>query len=216
MENEQINSLKDLQLQIPRLLDRMGNNQELTHIAIANPILALEKAGLRFSPEAKNEIANHIRFGKEKAAQYHSVQQELKSMLGKDPDELNASSIAEIIVRKQPGMQEHQDPHQAKQKSTQDHPESQQQPKSKKKSPGDIDPKKLVDAIQSLPTKQDGHIRDPLEDFSSLHPAVPLLLKKRRLEFENPAFASEKDQDKVIKFIEKSPLTSVRFRLNRK
>lgn len=216
MVNEKINSLKDLQLQIPRLLERYGHNQELTRLALANPLLALEKAGIQISPEAKKEIGNHIRFGKDTAAQYKSIREELKTMTGKDPDDADASSMAEFILGNISGKQEPHEMNQNQQKSKQELQKDQQEQKGKKKSPPEINRKQLLDALQSLPEKKEDKITDPLESFKNLHPAIPLLLRKRRLDLEYPPFASENDQEKIMKFIDRSPLKIVVFRLNRK
>lgn len=216
MVNEKINSLKDLQLQIPRLLEKYGHNQELTRLALANPLLALEKAGIKISPEAKKEIGNHIRFGKDKAAEYNSIQDELKNMTGKDPDDADASSMAEFILGELSGKQEQPGIQQDQQQSKQEIHKAYQDQKGKKKSQPEINRKQLLEALQSLPEKKDDKIIDPLESLKNLHPVIPLLLKKRRLEFEHPAFASEKDEQKIMDFIEKSPMTNVVFRSSRK
>ena len=82
MEKTQISSLKELQLQMPRIVEEYGNNNELTAIALANPLLALEKIGYTFSPEAKTEIENHVRFGKENASRYMMLKKNIEQSVG--------------------------------------------------------------------------------------------------------------------------------------
>ena len=55
MKTETIQSLKELQLKMPAIIKQYGSDNNLTHIALANPIIALERAGLKFTDEAKKD-----------------------------------------------------------------------------------------------------------------------------------------------------------------
>ena len=56
MKPGKISSLREIQLQVPRILENYADDQELALIALANPLAALEKIGYTFSPSARQEI----------------------------------------------------------------------------------------------------------------------------------------------------------------
>jgi hypothetical protein len=84
MSTNTFQSLKDLQLALPRILEEHGSDATLTKIALANPIIALQRAGYAFSEAAQEEIDNHIRFGKKDAAEFGEIKTSLHGVLGKD------------------------------------------------------------------------------------------------------------------------------------
>src|ERR1700753_3827428 len=97
MSTTTFQSLKELQLAMPRILEAHGNDATLTRIALVNPLLALERAGYSFSPEARREIEEHIRFGKSGAAKYRETVTALQEKLGReanlDDPKLPSSSL---------------------------------------------------------------------------------------------------------------------------
>jgi len=99
MEKTQISSLKELQLQMPRIVEEYGNNNELTAIALANPLLALEKIGYTFSPEAKTEIENHVRFGKENASRYMTLKKNIEQSVGAKIDVDDTQAVKQLLEK---------------------------------------------------------------------------------------------------------------------
>ncbi len=86
MRTTTFQSLHDLQLAMPRILEEHGDDIALTRIALANPLVALERAGYSFTPKAREEIEEHIRFGKNGAVKYNETVASLREKLGKDVD----------------------------------------------------------------------------------------------------------------------------------
>ena len=51
-----ISSVHDMQMLMPRLLEKYGNDSELAYIALANPLAALEKLGYTVTDDAKADL----------------------------------------------------------------------------------------------------------------------------------------------------------------
>ena len=102
MEKSTIHSLKELQLLMPRIIQEYGSNQQLTTLALANHILALEEAGFTVTASAKKEIEQHTRFGKKNAERYDQLEKEVEKETGttdlNDPDKL-AIALSSLLPK---------------------------------------------------------------------------------------------------------------------
>ena len=98
MSTTNFESLKELQLALPRILEQHGTNDDLTRIALVNPIIALQRAGYTFSAAARQEIEEHIRFGKEDAVKFRELTGSLHSLLGKKIPLDDAAQVAAAMV----------------------------------------------------------------------------------------------------------------------
>jgi hypothetical protein len=97
MSTTNFESLKELQLALPRILEQHGANADLTRIALVNPIVALQRAGYTFSAAAQQEIEQHIRFGKEGAEKFRELSSSLHGLLGKNIPLDDADKVAAAI-----------------------------------------------------------------------------------------------------------------------
>ena len=105
MKPGKISTLKELQLQVPRILEEYADNQELAFIALANPLAALEKIGYSFTPSAREEIEDRIRFGKEGAEKVRQLKETIFIAAGKKFDlgsSVEVKTHINIILSKKP------------------------------------------------------------------------------------------------------------------
>lgn len=183
---------------MPRLLELYGNNQEITSMALANPLMALQMAGVVLSEDAKKEVELHVRFGKDKAAEVVELRKKIEESAGENFDPYNNESVAAIILKAASAM-----PSAVAEKKT----------KSSVNLPGKD---QLISMLNTLPVSEGNKIKDPLSEMEQLHPVVPLLMQLRKMDMLYPLFSTETNLNKVKAFIKKSPLKKVTFRLSRK
>ncbi|MBO9153708.1 hypothetical protein ACFOTA_15925 [Chitinophaga sp. GCM10012297] len=207
MEKGKISSLKELQQQMPRIIEQHGKDPSLTFLALANPLLALEKIGYSFTPEAKEEIAAHVRFGKTGAEQVKTLQQQIFTATGKPFDLRDAAALRQNLS------------------ALLSRPDDENAPKPKTKAAAASGPVKLalpqaeIDAILDSvkrPVKvEGGKVTDPLESFNGKHAVITPLLEYRRLEATHPQLAEKSVVEALVKKQDKFPLRNIRFRMNR-
>jgi len=200
MKTEVIHSLKELQLKMPAIIKQYGNDNNLTHIALANPIIALERTGLKFTDEAKEEIEKHVRFGKEGAKRYNDLREKINTSAGSKIDLKNHEQIANIIFGVDKQTKASTSPRETKKTLSQE---------------DDIDRGALLIALSTHPKKINNQIHDTLTEFALLHPIIPLLIEYRQIEFERPEFTPPKDISKIEERLRQSPLKNVVFKLKR-
>lgn len=201
MKTETIHSLKELQLRMPAIIKEYGNDNSLTLIALANPIIALERTGLKFTDQAKEEIETHARFGKEGASRYNELRKEISKTAGRNIDLKNHEHLEDLVAHLSK-------PADAAGKHT-------QTKKTAYLANTPLEREKLLTALQSQPKKINGQWKDSLHAFASLHPLVPLLIEYRRMDVENPGFAHPKDISHIEDRLLKSPFKNVVFSLRR-
>lgn len=191
MKNETIQSLKELQLRMPAIIKQYGSNNDLTHIALANPIIALERTGLKFTDQAKEEIEMYVRFGKEGVKWYNSLKEKIDTLAGTKIDLRNNEQIAEVIFRKESA------------------------PTKKSSYTAGHDKEKFMTALNSTPKKTEGRLHDDLAAFTNVHPLIPLLIEYRQIQAEHPPFTHPKDISRIEERLRKGPLMNVVFKLKR-
>jgi len=185
---------------MPAIIKQYGNDNNLTRLAMANPIIALERTGLTFTPEAKDEIESYVRFGKEGAKRLYDLREKISAAVGGKIDIRNPEQLADAILSK-----------------TVETDSTKQQPSVKKSAyrQNSVDRAKLLEALKARPKKVDNQWVDQLAEFASVHPVVPLLIEYRQMESERTGFTDPKDIQHVEERIRKSPFTSVVFSLQR-
>lgn len=212
MEKGKISSLRELQQQMPRILEQHGKDPSLTLLALANPLLALEKIGYSFSPEARDEIEAHVRFGKEGAAKVEALKEQIFAATGKPFDLRDASALQQNLSAVLSKAAAPPDIKAGKPKAD----------AVRAKATGADKlalPKEEVDAILhsvKQPVKVvGGKLTDPLEAFSSKHAVIAPLLEFRRLEVTHPRLAEKSVAEALVKQKDKLPLRNISFRMNR-
>jgi hypothetical protein len=190
----QIDSLRTLQRNMPRVLKEGNANPALALAAAANPLLALEHLGYEIAPEARQEIELHARFGPDKADEVVALEKSIYKAAGSEFDLADGDAVQETVYALlQPAKKG-----QAKEQKTQKQRVTQ-----------------ALEALRVSPTR----IRigktavDPLAEFTDLHPILPLLVEHRQLERQHPRFASRDVFDSILSGERKTAVTSLKFRL---
>lgn len=187
-----ISSVHDMQMLMPRLLEKYGNDQDLAYIALANPLAALEKLGYTITDEAKTELESYARFGKQGMERYNQLKEQIFSLTGTTfnlQDDNETAAVFDKLVDKN-----------VKATSV-----------SKKESTS-----KISDLILSAPQFVKDKWTDKLEDAKDIHPAIPALLEFRKLENSVPRFADAATLETIQQKKQSTPLTNITFRLSRK
>ena len=191
-KNREISSLKELQLLMPEILKTHGDNRELMIAAAANPILALEHLGYTILPEARHEIALHIRFGKETAKTLRELEQAIFRTAGEifdlqDPE--SAYKVIAPILRK--------DLCDAKKQS-------------------DTEVEQILEILKKpyYPQQPWGApTEDPLLKYRRHHKLLELLTDYRKIEATAPRLSSPEIFDQILHKKRVLPLKQLQFRL---
>ncbi|MBV4360644.1 DNA polymerase family A protein [Pinibacter aurantiacus] len=186
-----ISSVHDMQMLMPRLLEKYGNDTDLAYIALANPLAALEKLGYTITDEAKTELETYARFGKQEMERYNELKAKIFSLAGSTfnlQDDNETAAVFEKLVEKN------------------------QKPAAKKESAS----LKISDLILSAPQFVKDKWTDKLEDAKDIHPAIPALLEFRKIENSVPRFADAATLEIIQQKKQSTPLTKIAFRLSRK
>jgi hypothetical protein len=202
MKPELIQSLKDLQLRMPAIIQQFGNDNNFTKIALANPIAALERAGFQFTEAAKEEIENYVRFGPTGVEKLQSLRQDMYKHFGSELQLNNKEAVADAIMRVIPGGET-------------ETPGKSRQAKSGYTSSTKIKRDELVKILSTEPRETGNEWRDDLQPYSALHPVIPLLIEYRKMQAGNPPFAQPEQIPAIEEKLKKLPLKNVVFTLQR-
>lgn len=200
MNTKQIRSLKDLQSRMPDIIREYGSNNNFTQIALANPIIALERAGFEFTESAKDEIEDYTRFGREGLDKLHVLKENIFKHTGRQFNLNNAEKLTDILIGILPQS-----------------PEATKQTMMKKESAKPsiaINRNDLFDILKKAPHLKDNIWHDGLLPYTSLHPVIPLLIGYRKLQAENPRFTSYEQISGVESKLKNSPIKNVVFNLH--
>ena len=205
MEKGKISSLKELQQQMPRILEQHGKDPSLTLLAFANPLLALEKIGYSFTPDAKEEITAHVRFGKTGAATMQSLKEQIFAATGKPFDLRDAAALQQnlsaVLSREDVNTDK------PKARAAASGPQKLALPQA------EID---VILASVKKPVKiEGGKVNDPLEAYRSKHAVIAPLLEYRKLEATHPQLAEKSVAEALVRQKDKFPLKNISFRMNR-
>ena len=199
MKPGKISSLKELQLQVPRILETYADNQELAFIALANPIAALEKIGYSFTPAAREEIESRIRFGKTGAEKLNTLKETIFKAAGKNFD-LNSPSevkthlhhvLSKPLNVEASSMQTGQAMSQTKMNS-------------------------ILMSVEEPVIRIDQDSLDPLAKFSNDHPIIENLVEYRKMEASQLPLADEFTIHQLLMKRNINPIKNITFRLSRK
>lgn len=189
-----ISSVHDLQMLMPRLLEKHGTDTKLAYLALANPLVALEKLGYSITDDAKVDLENYARFGKKGLDKYNQLKEEIFSLSGKKFNLKNVNETALVFDKLIKN----------KEKAN---------PAAQKKSADSMNIKKL---ILTPPKQLNNKFTDELKKAKEVHPAILPLLELRKLEASVPRFADAETLAVIQKNKAKTPFTYIHFRLSRK
>lgn len=200
MNTKQIRSLKDLQLRMPDIIREYGSNNNFTQIALANPIIAMERAGFEFTEIAKDEIENYTRFGREGLDKLHVLKENIFKHTGRQFDLNNAEKLTDVLIGILP--QSHETLNQTMMEKESD------------KQSITVNRNDLFDILKNAPHLKNHIWHDELLPYDSLHPVIPLLIEYRKLQTENPRFTSYEQISMVESKLKNSPIKNVVFNLH--
>ena len=207
MKYAPIQNLKELQKLMPSIIKDYGEDQKITHAALANPILALEHIGYELTPDFKYELEFLIRFGEKKGKALLTLEKKIFKEVNKEFDLRSPDQLFEVL---KPILKLKAPAGKASKKAKE----------TTKKAPKKISITSLTKAHLSLPPqlKWTEKVKDVLLDCPKKHPAIPLILKYRELESSEPRLASRQLFEKALKGkLKKSfTLNNIRFRLKKR
>ena len=184
--SEPIDSVRELQRRVPRILKALAADERLSLAAAANPILALERLGHSFTPTARRQVEARIRFGERGAGRLAALVARVQTSLNAEvdidsPQELSAalapalSETALGTLRASGGLQAVLSPRNLR-------------------SAGDAD-------------------SDPLAAIAGAHPAIEPLVEYRALQATVPRLAAPERFRSILEGEVRTPVQRVRFRL---
>jgi hypothetical protein len=203
MKTETIGSLKDLQMRMPAIIQQYGTDNNFTQIALANPIIALERAGFHFTEGAKDEIEHYVRFGREGLDRLHFLKEDIYKHIVGQIDLNNAEQVGDALMRILPG-------------ESSDQYSGQEQGANAAYTPAIKPDRDTLIRILKTPPKQAGeNWQDDLQPYSTLHPVIQLMIDYRKMQADNPPFAPAEQIPVIDEKLKQSPLKNVVFTLQR-
>ncbi|PHN00933.1 hypothetical protein [Flavilitoribacter nigricans] len=198
-KNTKIESLKELQLLMPRIVNQVNGNPQLALAATANPILALEYLGYSFTPKARKEIESYGRFGPDGLQQLAEVEKHWKQLFGSEPIPASKEMAKKMFAQLAKGT----DPRKTKSRKM----------SSKSKSTRSITLETALDLIYSKIKDIETEEKNKIESLEQIHEALPLLYQYQKILSQRTAFARKEKFEQLLKSEQKTPLSAVKFRL---
>jgi len=184
-----IGSVDDARKQIGFILAEINANPKLAIAAAANPLFALEDLGYEITPEARDEIADYVRFGAAKAARLKHLRATIFKTAGRKFDVDSGESLREVLEQLEVPLAR-----------------TGTQAPSKRK--GETPP--ALNLARSPQVKWGPKVDDPLEQFREEHRIMGALLEYRRIEASEPRLATRTLYDEIRQGKLSTPLVSVR------
>ena len=203
MKAETVQSLKQLQGLMPEIIRQYGKDNNLTHIALANPIIALERIGLKFTETAKTEIEHYVRFGKEGLDKLQHLKENIYKHLGTQTDLNNPEQLSDSLVK----ISEQA----SKKQSKESGPIKGNQIKIDDSHRG-----KLMNALKSEPKQNGKDWQDDLQSYISHHPVFAQIIEYRKMLSDHPRFATSIEMPGIEEKLKHLPLKNVEFTLQKR
>jgi len=180
-----IRSLEDAQQRISLILSQINADSALARAAAANPIYALEDLGYEISPEARIDIEDRVRFGKEKGRQLHQLRLRIFTLAGHAFDLQSEEDLRRVLFQELEIFSKRQ---------------------YATESSADLAASKLILPPQ---VRWGQKVEDPLEMVRDAHPIMAPLLAYRSLEASEPRLASRTVYDEIHQGKRRIPITSL-------
>lgn len=194
LKSVKIGSLRELQLQMPRIVQALNANQALALAAATNPMLALEELGYELSPQARLEIEPYARFGPDNLQKLADLEAKIYGQLRVEKLPTNLAEARLIFEKMDSGLGK-----------------TVQQQSTKPPKTGTIDA--ALSEIFALKTRSAVEEEKLLADLAALHPALPLLFESQKIHRQRPAFSDRDMFEKIKSGQKKTIFTKVEFRL---
>jgi hypothetical protein len=175
-----VTSWKQLQDDLPSIVDRLSSDSSLAVAAAANPLYALEEFGYQFDPRARQEIEDRIRFGPRKAVRLQQLRNEVFEAAGFAFDVNSGTELSRVLFDEL-GLEA----------------------SGRRVQATDLEP--MSPQLGWAPKKE-----DPLEALRDSHQAIGPLLEYRRLDASEPRLASRQLYEDVRRGKRATPLRFAR------
>lgn len=198
-ESIKINSLRELQLQMPRIVQAVNVNQRLALAAGVNPLLALEKLGYKLSLEAQKEVEQYARFGPDNLRRLAEIETEFSNLLATKTMPVNLPEAITLFEKS-----EYAQP---------DKPDA-----DKKKTPKSTKNQGLEASLENIfasrvwPVDEEKKL---LAQLSSQHPGLPLLFEYRKIHRQRRPFATQPVFEAIFSGEKKILVDRIEFKLSR-
>ncbi|AMK76893.1 MULTISPECIES: hypothetical protein [Methylomonas] len=198
-ESININSLHELQLQMPRIVQAVNANPGLALAAAANPLLALEQLGYKLSSAAREEVEQYARFGPDNLKRLAEIETEFGKLL---TTKTMPADLSEAHALFEKSGYEPSDKSAANKKAT-------------------LKPAKNQGLATSLAAIFAAKIwaadeeKKLLRELSAQHPGLLLLYQYRKIHRQRPAFATRSAFETILAGEKNTLVDQVEFSLNR-
>ncbi len=198
-ESIRINSLRELQLQMPRIVQAVNANPRLALAAGSNPLLALEQLGYKLSPEAQKEVEQYARFGPDNLKRLAEIETELGTLLAAKTVPVNLTEARALFEKS--GSAQRGKPT-ADKKTTLKPIKSQELETSLEH----------IFASRALPADEEKKL---LAKLSAQHPGLPLLFEYRKIHRQRRPFATRPVFEAIFSGEKTILVDKIEFKLSR-
>ncbi|WP_446809119.1 hypothetical protein ACH50O_17950 [Methylomonas sp. 2BW1-5-20] len=198
-ESININSLHELQLQMPRIVPAVNANPGLALAAAANPLLALEQLGYKLSSPAQAEIERYARFGPDNLKRLAELEAEFGKLLTTKTMPADPSEARALFEK---SGHEPSDKAAANTKTTLKPAKNQSLTTS-------------LAAIFASKVLAEDEEKKLLRELSAQHPGLPLLYQYRKIHRQRPVFASRSAFESILAGEKNTLVDQVEFSLSR-
>jgi len=198
-ESININSLHELQLQMPRIVPAVNANPGLALAAAANPLLALEQLGYKLSSPAQAEIERYARFGPDNLKRLAELETEFGKLLTTKTMPADPSEARALFEK---SGYEPSDKSAAKTKTS----------LKPAKNPSLATSLEAIFASKVLAEDEEKKL---LRELSAQHPGLPLLYQYRKIHRQRPAFATRSAFESILAGEKNTLVDQVEFSLSR-
>lgn len=198
-ESIKINSLRELQLQMPRIVQAVNANPRLALAAAANPLLAIEQLGYKLSPEAHKEVEPYARFGPDNLKRLAEIEYELGTLLATKTVPANLTEARTLFDKSEPVQAG---------KSTAD----------KKRAPKPTKSQELETSLEHIFASRvlpAGEEKKLLTELSAQHPSLPLLFEYRKIHRQRRPFATQPVFEAILSGDKHILVDKIEFQLSR-
>ena len=187
--------MSKLQRRLPVILKALNDDPQLFVAAAANPVLAIEEIGYKFTDEFRQELELRLRFPEKTRRRLSKLKKDLSSAAGRELPLADAEAMHRVLFDEMGIAEPSADTcqHALKQAALK---------------PSDH---RLTSAPR--PAVFGRKLADPLALLADAHPAIKPLLEYRALEASEPRFASASLYRKIRRGDAKLPVSRLRLRM---
>jgi hypothetical protein len=198
-ESINISSLRELQLQMPRIVQAVNANPKLALAAAANPLLAIEQLGYKLSPEAQKEIEQYARFGPDNLKRLAEIETEFGKLLATKTVPVNLTEARALFEKSG---------HAQPDKSTTE----------KKMTLKPTKNQGLEASLENIFASRVWSVSEEkklLSELSARHASLPLLFEYRKIHRQRQSFATRSAFETILSGEKNTLVDKIEFKLSR-